>query len=98
MLERDAGGHRRAERLHAHSPRIHAESDDLGGQASVVVASEQMDDDPGWRLLEPGELIRVDPDLSVHPSFPLPEHPTRQLTLDDLGPAAAASQRPDGVG
>lgn len=98
VLERDAGGHRRADRLHAHSPRIHAESDDLGGQASVIIASERMDDDPGWRLLEPGELVRVDPDLSVHRSFRLPEHPTRQLTLDDLGPAAAASQRSDGVG
>jgi predicted glutamine amidotransferase len=94
LLERHPGGHRGHTRLHAHSDRIHAESDELGEQNAIVIASERMDDDPGWRLLDPGELIRVDPDLSVHRSHPLPEHPRHQLTLDDLDPSAAASQHP----
>lgn len=32
----------------------------LGTRAAVIFAGEQMDEDEGWRMLEPGELVRVD--------------------------------------
>ena len=44
--------------------RIHARSEELAGRPCVVVASERMDDDPAWRLLEPGELLHVGPDAA----------------------------------
>ena len=94
LLDRAGGGHRGQAPLHAHSDRIHAESAELSTRSAVVLASERMDDDPGWRLLAPGELVRVDADLSVHSSFPLPEHPRHQLSVADLDPKAAASQHP----
>jgi len=60
----------------------------------VVIASERMDEDPGWRLLESGELLHVDPALHVTITRPLERPPAHQLTLADLGGKAAASQAP----
>ena len=61
----------------------------------MVVASEPMDEDPGWRALRSGELLHVDADLRVDRSpgrsTAPPAHP---LTLADLGDKAAASQAP----
>ncbi len=96
VLERDTGGHHGAAPLHVRSQRIRARSDQLVGQKAIVIASERMDDDPGWRLLAPGELVRIGPDLTAHSSYPLPERPRHQLTLADLDPKAAASQHPTG--
>jgi predicted glutamine amidotransferase len=59
---------------------------------AVVVASERLDDDPGWRLLEPGELVNVAADLVVRSRVALPEPPAHQLTYHDLHPDEAASQ------
>ena len=80
--------------LEAVSPRIHARSTDLANQTATIIASEPMDDDPHWRPMQPGELIRVDADQSVHSSFPLPPHPAHQLTPQDLSPTVATSQHP----
>ena len=78
--------------LEVRSPRIHTKSDELAGSASVVVASEPMDGETGWRLLDPGELIHVGVDLRVTSTHPLTAAPRHPLTLADLSPAAAASQ------
>jgi predicted glutamine amidotransferase len=46
--------------------------------AVVVVASERLDHDPGWRMLQGGELLHVRPDLTVESSLALtvaPRHP-----------------------
>ncbi|NVM94553.1 class II glutamine amidotransferase [Arthrobacter wenxiniae] len=94
VLERRPGGHGRGAQLEAGSQRIHAHSPGLANHASVVVASEPMDADPGWRLLVPGELIHVDAGLSVGSTFPLPVRPAHPLTLADLDARAAASQHP----
>jgi len=94
LLDRPAGaGTSRA--LDATSHRIHTRSAHLAQHPSVIVASERMDDDPGWRLLEPGELVHVRADLSITSSHPLPAAPAHLLTLADLEPAAAASQHPE---
>jgi glutamine amidotransferase len=95
VLARSSGGHRGSTGLRARSSRIRAESDDLSAQESVLVASERLDDDPGWRAVQPGELLRVNPDLTVSTDFPLPEQPRHRLTLADLDPQAAASQHPE---
>ena len=72
--------------------RIHAKSDDLRDAPALVIASEPMDGEIGWRELDPGELVHVDADLNVDSSRPLPDPPAHPLTLADLSPTAAASQ------
>lgn len=89
VLERPGAGRG----LAASSPRIEARSDDLGDRDCVVVASEAMDGEDGWRLLAPGELLRIDADLSTHSSFPFPPAPRHELTVAELGVQAGASQR-----
>jgi predicted glutamine amidotransferase len=93
ILERERGGAGGARHLDAASSagtvRVRAAA--LAAQPAVVVASEQMDEDPGWRPLEPGELVHADAELEVS-STRLEEAPAHPLTLEDLNPDAAASQ------
>lgn len=80
--------------LHVRSKRIRTQSDELSSQPAVIIASEPMDGESGWRLMDPGELVHVGPDLTVNSSRPFPKAPRHQLTLADMSPAAAASQSP----
>lgn len=91
VLENRSGAPGRGHRLHARSPRISARAEDLGDH--VLVATEPMTDDPRWHMMEPGTLLHVGSDLAVTRRFPFPDRPARRLAIDDLGPAAAASQR-----
>ena len=89
VLERSAG-----EILdHANGDRIRATSKDLAVHPSVIVATERMDDDPGWRPLACGELLHVDGSLTVSSRQAIEGPPTRPLTLADLEGHAAAAQR-----
>jgi len=92
-LERPAGGTGGQSGLDARTDRIHATATELADQASVVIATELMDDDPGWRLLEAGELLHVEADLVCQVRQPF-DPPSHRLRLTDLGPKAAASQHP----
>ncbi|MDT5011464.1 MAG: hypothetical protein QOH57_3081 [Mycobacterium sp.] len=74
------------------TPRIHAQSDHLDQHPSVVFASEPMDDDSGWQLIDPGVLVHVDDRLTVTQREILPDPPAHQLTLADLNSTASASQ------
>jgi predicted glutamine amidotransferase len=49
--------------------------------ASVVIASEELDGESGWRMLAPGELVHVRPDLSVSSEVVLPDPPARLVPL-----------------
>ena len=96
VLERAAGGPDGSAELHHASPRrrIRVHSADLAGCPAVVVASEPMDDDPGWRLLESGELLHASADLTVQSRQVLDGPPRHLLTLADLDPHARSSQQP----
>jgi predicted glutamine amidotransferase len=48
---------------------------------SVVVASEELDGETGWRMLAPGELVHVRPDLSIESAIVLPQPPARLVPL-----------------
>jgi predicted glutamine amidotransferase len=91
VLDRPAGGQPLDA---ASSHRIHAQSPDLARQPSVVIASERMDDDTGWRLLAPGELLHVSSALQIDSTAPFPAEPAHLLQVSDLDPAAASSQHP----
>jgi glutamine amidotransferase len=92
VLERAAG---RGGLRHASARRrIRVDSDELADRRSVVVASEAMDEDPGWRPLHSGELVHVGPDLELASVTAIDRPPAHRLTLADLEPAAASSQSP----
>lgn len=80
--------------LEARSARINARSQELSRSAHVLIATEPMDQNPGWRPMGPGELVHVGRDLAVTVSFPFPESPAHPLSLSDLDPSAAKSQTP----
>ena len=89
VLERAAAGTALDQRS-SHGTRIHCEP--AAEHPTVVVATEVMDDDPGWRPLGSGELLHVDPDLTVTSRIVRSEPPAQLLTLDQLHGHARASQ------
>jgi glutamine amidotransferase len=94
ILERDpAAAPAPAAPLDARSIRIHARSTDLARSPHVLFATEPMDHNPGWRPMASGELVHVGPSLAVTATFPFPGSPAHPLTLSDLEPSAAASQK-----
>jgi glutamine amidotransferase len=84
VLERAAGGPRGDRHLDAASAAgTRVRSEPLTHDPAVIVASERMDEDPGWRLLEPGELIHVGPELAVRSSRAVEGPPAHPLSLPD---------------
>jgi predicted glutamine amidotransferase len=96
VLRRDAGGALGDRHLDAAGAAgtVRVRSEHLARHPSVIVASEPMDADPGWRPLASGELFHVDRELMAHSTIALPELPAHPLTLQDLEPRAAAAQAP----
>ena len=75
----------------SNSLALRARSEEPGEGRSVVIASEPLDDDPSWRLMDSGELVHLSADgalTSEHPFGPL----AHALSIEDLGLSAAASQ------
>jgi glutamine amidotransferase len=61
---------------HTSSYGTHVHSEHARGRPVVVVASEEMDEDPGWREVESGELLHVGPSLKLESQLlSLPPHP-----------------------
>lgn len=96
VLDRRAATMAPAAGFDLHTRRIHARAAHLAAGRSVVVASEPMDDDPGWRLLEPGELVHVDADLNIARRLEFPDPPTHLISPADLSPTSRAAQRDSG--
>lgn len=94
VLEREAGGPHGNRHLDAASPAgtVRVRSGSLAQEAAVVIASEPMDDNPGWRPLQSGELLHVDENLTITSTIAVSTAPAHLLTLADLDPKAAASQ------
>ena len=95
VLQRDAGGPSGGRHLEQASARgsVRVRSGDLASRPAVVVASEIMDEDAGWRGLHSGDLVHVDADLQTTVTRVLETPPPQLLTLADLDPRAAESQR-----
>jgi len=85
VLDRREPGGAGTAKFDLRTDRIHARSEHLTDLPSVVFASEPMDDAPGWRLLEPGELVHVDADLNITRRVVLAEPPRHLLQPKDLG-------------
>ena len=75
ILERPAGPGRGEPGVHVRSATSSVHVPALEAVASVVIASEQLDGESGWRMLAPGELVHVRPDLSVRSRIAIPQPP-----------------------
>jgi predicted glutamine amidotransferase len=94
VLERQAGGGHGRD-LHQVSRTLRVHVPDLHRYPSVVVASEPLDDAPGWRALESGELVRIRSDLSIRSSIVVDSPPARLIRLTgSTGAGARASLGP----
>jgi glutamine amidotransferase len=80
------------EPLHEHGSNgeITVRMDAAGERPVVVVASERLDDDPRWRELKPGELLRVGPDLDLSVDLILPDPPAKLMALSGQEAASQA--------
>jgi glutamine amidotransferase len=88
LLERDPG-----EPLsHSSSFGSRVRSEEGATRPLVVLASERMDADPGWRMLRSGELLRIDDSLKTTTRLILEQPPAHPLTIEQLSTKAQASQ------
>jgi predicted glutamine amidotransferase len=96
VLERAAGGGGESApgplQHRSSSGHIRVGSDELSERPAVIVATEPMDDDPGWRELGSGQLLHVDPQLRATVTTIADGPPAHPLTVADLTGRAAASQ------
>jgi predicted glutamine amidotransferase len=76
VLERPSQGG-----LHVRSAMSSVRVPALDATRSVVVASERLDGETGWRMLAPGELVHVRPDLSVESAVVVPDPPAHLVPL-----------------
>jgi predicted glutamine amidotransferase len=76
ILERPAGPE-----LHVRSTTSSMHAPALKDAPSVVVASEELDGESGWRMLAPGELVHIRPDLSIHSAVVITQPPARLVPL-----------------
>ena len=81
ILNRPAGAG-----LHVRSATSSVHAPALADVASVVIASEELDGEAGWRMLEPGELVHVRRDLSVESRIAVPETPAHLVPLPPDNP------------
>lgn len=82
---------------HASSFGSRVRSADARERPLVVIASERMDSDRGWRALQPGELVSIGPDTHVSSREILASPPAHPLTLAQLGERAQRSQAHGGA-
>jgi glutamine amidotransferase len=88
VIERPAGDSLPARPQRAPDPGLHVRSSTSSVHApalkhvpTVVVASEKLDGERGWRMLADGELIHVRPDLTVESAIVIAEPPARLVPL-----------------
>jgi predicted glutamine amidotransferase len=77
----DAAGHAPSPGLHVRSSTSSVHAPGLRSVPTVVVASEELDGERGWRMLGDGELIHVRSDLSVESAVVIPGPPARLVPL-----------------
>jgi len=81
VLERPPGPGPGEPGLHVRSATSSVHVPGLDRTASVVIASEQLDGESGWRMLAAGELVHVRTDLSVHSQIAIPQPPAHLVPL-----------------
>jgi glutamine amidotransferase len=72
--------------LHVRSATSSVHAPALQYIPTVVVASEELDGERGWRMLADGELIHVRADLTVESAVVIPEPPARLIPVPAQNP------------
>jgi glutamine amidotransferase len=94
ILERSVGGIDPGagfdERSASGTMRVRA--GELSFLPATVIASERMNANLEWRLLESGELIHVDPELRVTSTIAVPDPPVHMIDLSTMSAQAAIAQ------
>jgi glutamine amidotransferase len=72
--------------LHVRSATSSVHVPALQSAASVVIASERLDGEDGWRMLAEGELVHVRPDLSIETAVVITQPPARLVPLPAQNP------------
>jgi predicted glutamine amidotransferase len=72
--------------LHVRSSTSSVHAPALRALPSVVVASEELDGEHGWRMLASGELVHVRPDLSVESAMVITDPPAHLVPLPASNP------------
>ena len=67
--------------LHVRSSTSSVHAPALQALPSVVIASEELDGENGWRMLASGELVHVRPDLRVESAVVIPDPPAQLVPL-----------------
>ncbi len=83
ILDRSAGGPGGNEPLHEESPAGNLEMhlEEGSDRPVVVIASERMDDEPGWEEIGVGELVHIDPELNVERRTIVDGPPAKPMVL-----------------
>ena len=72
--------------LHVRSATSSVHAAALHSVPAVVIASEQLDGESGWRMLASGELVHVRSDLTVESALVIPEPPAHLVPLGAQNP------------
>jgi predicted glutamine amidotransferase len=86
VLQRPAGQRSARAGLHVRSATSSVHVPALDSAPSVVVASEELDGETGWRMLAPGELVHVRPDLTVQRAVVIADPPARLVPVGSQNP------------
>ena len=86
IIERPAGPGAGEAGLHVRSATSSIHAPALDAAASVVVASEELDGEDGWRMLAPGELVHVGPGVGVESAVVIDEEPARLIPIGAENP------------
>jgi predicted glutamine amidotransferase len=86
IIERPAGPGAGKAGLHVRSATSSVHVPALDAAASVVIASEELDGEDGWRMLAPGELVHAGPGLGVESAVVIAEPPARLIPIGAENP------------
>jgi len=97
MLQREPGGDDGDDALDQRDSHgtLRLRSESCSGYPTVIVASEEMDSNPGWGELMPGELVHIDPELRVEREVVLDGPPRKQMVLRGLASESQSYERDD---
>ena len=94
ILERSIGGLASGDGFdeRSESGTMRVQAGELSFLPATVIASERMNANLGWRLLESGELIHVDPELRVTSTIAVPDPPAHLIELSKMSTREAIAQ------
>ena len=94
ILERSIGGFDAGAGFdeRSESGTLRVQAGELSFLPATVIASERMNANLGWRLLESGELIHVDPQVRVTSTIVVPDPPAHMIDLNAMSAQAAIAQ------